>query len=105
MNTILNIGLSSKHDLLDLNSKLAGFAPYSYEIHRNAAEWVVVARVSEPQGGVQGAVMFLARQLGQGYIAVYDETAAHGSLVGPNSALHGAFNPKRFIMPGGKFLA
>lgn len=114
---ILNIGLArAGQDDLDADDVLMIMAFLDLTICSRAqvlmsdSEPTLVVDVMETApyhrgGALETRIDRLARELDQDCIAVYDNLAGKGALIGPNASAWGEFNPAYFLLANGRRLS
>jgi len=104
---LLNIGLARqgkpnyKPEQAVVELDHAGITVHAHVTHNSDTERTVVALVDVPRSYVDERIFSVAVALGQGCIAVYDQLADKGRLVGPRADAWGEFNPEYFLLLNG----
>jgi hypothetical protein len=98
--TLVNIGLAGRNGqriapriALATLAVIAGVAPIAATVQQSDSEPTLVAELRQPLTAT--AAYAVAQHLGQDAIAVFD--GRDGSLIGPNAAAWGPFDPSFFL--------
>lgn len=117
MRYILNIGLDNVKRRVDYRGrptsaaevafdavKALNFKTYHYTLLQSDSEPTIVVRANH-NGDVAACANWLAEELGQDCIAVFDTEGDLTGLYGPRAAAWGDFNPEFFLLADGTRLS